>query len=156
MARPLGLKSGDVCREKGGLSGMPLRDMATAAIADMYQLTGGEWQMGYPLLLGSGMTPVGGNTSPVFFDTTLCLWHCLSLQSGAPLSFGHPLGILGAQHQWSWVGGWDEGFRWLNFVPKTKWGPSNDSKLPAPLQRTNFVCDLYSREVAYCWSWRCG
>ncbi len=44
VSRPASLKcSDDVAAEAGGLSGRPLRDLATQTIADMYSLTNGKW-----------------------------------------------------------------------------------------------------------------
>jgi len=40
-SRPASLRSPTYSQETGGLSGAPLRDMATDTIADMYVLTGG-------------------------------------------------------------------------------------------------------------------
>lgn len=39
IERPDNLKSGDLKKETGGLSGSPLKDISTQMIADMYKLT---------------------------------------------------------------------------------------------------------------------
>lgn len=46
VSRPASLKNHTHSQEKGGLSGLPLRDMATETISDMYLLTGGIYSKG--------------------------------------------------------------------------------------------------------------
>jgi len=43
VSRPVSLKRSEVAAEVGGLSGGPLRELATQTIADMYSLTHGKW-----------------------------------------------------------------------------------------------------------------
>ena len=41
-SRPASLKNHTHSQERGGLSGAPLKDLATETISDMYLLTGGK------------------------------------------------------------------------------------------------------------------
>ena len=46
VSRPASLKS-DHKNEAGGLSGLPLKDLSTSSISDMYKLTGGVLLLGH-------------------------------------------------------------------------------------------------------------